>query len=324
MRIGLFAAMALATLVGCGDEAETTGGGGDASSGSVGGASASSGATGGASSSSSSGSGGAPTILGGDRPVTLSVPDDYDGSSAPLVLSLHGYSGTGAIHEAYFGLRPAALARGMLFAHPEGLVDAGGNQYWNANAACCDFGGSGVDDSAYLRGLIEEIQAAYAVDDRRIYLVGHSNGHFMSYRMACDHADLIAGVAGLAGSILPSGMGCSPSEPVHHLHIHGTADTVVPYAGGVLLNGSVAIASAEEAVAFWASQAGCASAPTADGTLDLVTDLAGEEAQVLRHAGCQPGGSAELWRIQGGAHVPSLATDWADRLLDHLLAHPKP
>lgn len=321
MRMGPWAAVVLAALVGCGDGAQTTGDGGSSSS--AGGASASASSSGGASAT-SSGSGGAPTTFGGERPVTLSVPDDYDGSPAPLVLSLHGYSGTGAVHEAYFQLRPAALSRGMLFAHPDGLVDPGGYQYWNANAACCDFGGSGVDDSGYLRGLIEEIQAAYAVDAKRIFLVGHSNGHFMSYRMACDHADLIAGVAGLAGSILPNGMGCSPSEPVHHLHVHGTADTVVPYDGGTLLSGSVPIASAEAAVAFWASQAGCDATATQVGTVDLVTDLAGDETQILRHEGCGSGGSAELWRILGGAHVPSLATDWADRLLDHLLAHPKP
>ncbi len=321
-RIGLFTVLAWVAFVGCGDGAETTGSGGSsASSSSAGGAGTTAG-TGGASTSSSSGTGGAPAVFGGDRPVTLAVPDGYDGTPAPLLVSLHGYSGTGALHEAYFKLRPAALDRGMLVAVPDGTVDGNGNQFWNANAACCDFGGTGVDDSGYLRGVIEEIQAAYAVDPKRIYFVGHSNGHFMAYRMACDHADLVAAVAGLAGGLLTDGMGCTPSEPVHHLHVHGTADQVVPFAGGPFTTTS--IASADEAVAFWAEQASCAATPTTAETLDLVGSLPDAETQVLRHEGCASGGSAELWRIEGGSHIPSFAQDWPERLLDFLEAHPKP
>ena len=40
---------------------------------------------------------------------------------------------------------------------PDGKVNTLGYQYWNATDACCDIFGSGVDDVAYIAGLIEEV-----------------------------------------------------------------------------------------------------------------------------------------------------------------------
>jgi pimeloyl-ACP methyl ester carboxylesterase len=72
-------------------------------------------------------------------------------------------------------------------------------RFWNATDACCNLYGATVDDSAYLTDLIKMISTQYTVDPRRVYLVGHSNGAFMSFRMACDHADIITAIAALNG-----------------------------------------------------------------------------------------------------------------------------
>ena len=72
------------------------------------------------------------------------------------------------------------------------------------------------------------------MDRKRVYLIGHSNGGFMAYRMACQSADLIAGIASLAGTDVPGPRPLPPSEPVNILHIHGTADDDRPYRGGAL------------------------------------------------------------------------------------------
>jgi polyhydroxybutyrate depolymerase len=66
----------------------------------------------------------------------------------PLVLVLHGYSGDAAGYLDYFRIEPLAETRGFLVCHPEGTVDSQGWRFWNATEACCDFYGSGVDDSA--------------------------------------------------------------------------------------------------------------------------------------------------------------------------------
>ena len=55
-----------------------------------------------------------------------------------------------------------ADALGFLYLMPDGTKDATDNRFWNANDACCDFGKTGVDDDAYLMGLVDEISAKYA------------------------------------------------------------------------------------------------------------------------------------------------------------------
>jgi predicted esterase len=159
------------------------------------------------------------------RPANLYVPSSYDGHTPiPLVILLHGYGETGAIEEDYLKLRPLAEGRGFLYCYPDGTIDRWGYRFWNATDAAGDFGNTGVDDAGYLRGVIEEIARCFLVDRKRIYLIGHSNGGFMSYRPACQSADLIAGIASLAGMTFLGPSRCQPSQPVNILHICGTAD----------------------------------------------------------------------------------------------------
>ncbi|MEZ4442598.1 MAG: alpha/beta hydrolase-fold protein [Polyangiaceae bacterium] len=284
--------------------------------------------TGGVSAPGGGGAGGGelPTTFGGDRPVTLAVPDDYDPAvPAPLVILLHGYGASGAAQNVYFGLGAEVTARGGLFAAPDGTVDQGDRRFWNATDACCNFYGSTVDDSAYLRGLVDAIGESYSVDPKRVHFVGHSNGGFMSYRMACDHAAVVASIVSLAGATFLDAADCAPSEPVHVLQIHGTDDDTIAYDGGEtlpMLTYPGAVATVEQ----WATVGGCGLTPdTSAPALDLESGIAGAESTVSRYAaGCQPGGSAELWTIAGGGHIPSLSEGFAPAVVDFLFAHPKP
>ncbi|MEO0326409.1 MAG: hypothetical protein AAF447_25905 [Myxococcota bacterium] len=264
-------------------------------------------------------------VLGGDRPVTLRVPEDYAGESLPLVLSLHGYTSNGAQLDAYFGLPRRVDARRFFLLSPTGTEETpGGNPFWNATAACCNFRSSSVDDVAYLTGLIDEAAAVVSVDPARIYVVGHSNGGFMSYRMACDAADRVAAIVSLAGATHEDEADCPASEPVSVLQIHGTDDTVIRYGGGTLGRG--AYPGAEESVLRWAQRAGCTGEPrVADERLDLVRTLPGDDTDAQSYEeGCAEGIGASLWTIESGGHVPLFQADYADRLLDFLFAHPKP
>lgn len=183
-----------------------------------------------ASATSGSGGSGGASPIGGDRPVEVLVPASLKpGVPAPLVILLHGYSVNGNVEELYLQLAPLAEERGFLYAHPDGTLDRDAKYFWNATDACGDLFASGVDDSAYLASVIDQIEARYSVDPKRIYLVGHSNGGFMSYRMACDHADKIAAVASLAGAMFLDTSKCKPSSPVSVLQIHGTSDPEVLY-----------------------------------------------------------------------------------------------
>jgi polyhydroxybutyrate depolymerase len=258
------------------------------------------------------------------RPYEVFVPTSYDASTAvPLVVLLHGYTSNGDLQAAYFGMQPVAEERGFLLVHPDGTVDARGDQFWNATDACCNFMEATVDDSAFLAAVIDDIQQTYAVDPKRIYFVGHSNGGFMSYRMACDHADKVAAVASLAGATFDDASACQPSEPVSVVQIHGTDDPVIGYDGGDIFGNL--FPSATATVGTWAAYDGCASTLQRTGTaLDLDVDLADAETEVAQHSECPDGIAVELWTVQGGAHSPNLSPAFARSVIDFLLAHPKP
>ena len=265
------------------------------------------------------------TIDLGRGPITIHVPASYDpGSPAPLAILLHGYGSNGEALERRFGFEAAAETAGIIYAAPDGTTDLDGYPFWNATDACCDWDSLGVDDSGYLRSLIEAIQADYNIDERRIYCAGGSNGGFMSYRMACDHADLIAGVVSVAGATFDNPADCTPAGPLHILQIHGTADATVLYAGGLLY--LVPYPGAVESVEIWAQYNGCDATPVAPpDTLDLDANLPGAETTITRYPdGCSPGGSAELWTINGGSHVFPTTPDFGPAIAQFMLTHPKP
>jgi polyhydroxybutyrate depolymerase len=314
----VFFALAPSLLLACSSGATTLTGA------SSGGSTSSSGTT----SSSAGGAGGAPACtqktFGGDRPVNLLVPASYDcAAGSPLVIMLHGYSATGALEEDYLDITAEAEKRGFLYAHPDGTTDATGLEFWNATNACCNLYGSTVDDSAYLEGLIKEIEGAYNVDRKRVYFFGHSNGAFMSYRMACDHAGDIAAIASLAGAMWEDVTECTPSEPVSVLEIHGTADTVILYDGGFI--GANMYPAVPTTVGDWVTFDTCNT--TADNSLpplDLDSVLPGNETTVTRYDGCASGTTTELWAIQGGSHIPTLSSTFTSDVIDFLYSQQKP
>ncbi len=269
------------------------------------------------------GSSALPPVGGAERPVEVYVPSSYqEGTPMPLVILLHGYGAGGAVQDLYFGLKPIAESRGFLYAYPDGTPDADGKRFWNATDACCNFGQIDVDDSAYLQGVVDDIKARYTVDPKRVFFLGHSNGGFMSYRMACDHADTIAAIASLAGAMPTDTSKCQPSEPVAVLQIHGTADDTVLYDGGQIQG--ISYLGAMDSVKAWAGFDTCEMTTTPGADLDLESTIAGAETKTEGFGGCQGNSRVELWSIEGGGHIPSISTDFTPQVIDFLFAHPKP
>jgi polyhydroxybutyrate depolymerase len=264
------------------------------------------------------------TVRLGDRQFTLHVPDSYDpGTPAALVIALHGYTSSGAEMESYLRFTPEADRRGFIFAYPDGQTDNRGNRFWNATDACCDLYGARTDDSRYLSEVISEVQRSYRVDARRVYLVGHSNGAFMSFRMACDHADQVTAIAALNGASWQDASRCRPSGPVGVLAIHSTLDETIAHGGGTLVKR--AYPSAARTAADWVEFNRCAAAGTEAPALDIEASLPGAETTVRRYTeGCAAGSTVHTWTINGGRHVPRVGTGFTPAVLDFLLSQAKP
>lgn len=261
------------------------------------------------------------TVQLGDRPFTLYVPGSYRvGTAAPLLVLLHGYTGYSAGQEAYMRIAPEANRRGILYAVPDGIVDQEGNRFWNATDACCNFYGSTVDDSTYLTEVIASVSQRYTVDPARVYLTGFSNGAFMSFRMACEHADLIAAIVAINGAMLNDPSQCRPAQPVSVLNVRGDADDVIRNQGGLFRGNRYP--STESTVSSWVTFNGCTASPEGSASpLDLESSVDGPETSVTTYGGCQRGTTVALWTIRGGPHVPAFTEDFVPALLDFLLAH---
>jgi polyhydroxybutyrate depolymerase len=261
-------------------------------------------------------------MVGGARPVAVYVPATYScRTAAPLVIALHGYTSSSTKTESYFQLRTESDARGFLYLAPDGTKDRNGAPFWNATDGCCNFYGSTVDDSTYLSELINEMSIAYNVDPKRVYLVGHSNGGFMSYRMACDHGSKIAAIASLAGAMWIDNTNCPATSPVSVLQIHGTSDTVISPEGGRF---TAEYPSAITTVTDWATTNGCDPSPERSGApLDLELDIAGTETTVSTYRSCHSGTGVELWSVQSGSHSPRFSPAFTSGVLNFFYAHPK-
>jgi polyhydroxybutyrate depolymerase len=274
-----------------------------------------------------------PSLQG--RTYDLIAPPGIDPTKpAPILIMLHGYTDANASKtpwidmDAYMTISPETQKRGVLLALGHGNLDPVLNHiYWNATDSCCDFEGAKPDDVGYIMGIVEDVQKKYAVDTKRIYALGHSNGGFMANRLACDQADKIAAVVSLAGETYKDQTMCAASAPIAYLQVQGDADMTVPYGGGSPENVAVLppAPGAVETTQDWAVKDGCSmQADTSAPPITLMTSSTAPDTVKVSYDGCQANGWAELWTIHGGPHSPPFNSSWAPAVLDFLTAHSRP
>ena len=146
--------------------------------------------------------------------VNVYYPDSDDPSEPlPLLIGLHGYSHYGQGFEDYMQLRQHVDSREFIYLYPNGTIDPWGNRYWNATINCCDFWNTNVDDSGYIQALVGMVKGALSVDENRVATIGHSNGGYMSYRLACDAPEPFAAIISIAGAAWFDPANCSAAQP---------------------------------------------------------------------------------------------------------------
>ena len=162
---------------------------------------------------------------GTDREYLLHLPQDLP-KEAPLVVFLHGYHGD-ARDYAEMGMTRVADEKKFAVVYPQGLPDREGIPHWNARLKL-----SKVDDIGFLKALVESLQKKHALDPKRTFVSGVSNGGFMSYTMVSEHPDQFRAAASIIGTV--SGETWRKREkmkPVPILQISGLSDRIVPVDG---------------------------------------------------------------------------------------------
>ena len=252
------------------------------------------------------------------RKYKVITPKNYDPKKKyPFILSLHGFTSNGAGQKRFFPLADLAEKHGFVYCYPTGL---GSPRSWNATDACCDWKQE-HDDSAYLRGFILWAQQEYSIDKKKVYVTGLSNGGFMSYRMAQDHADLVTAIVPFAGvgfKKWPS----KPKNPVSILHIHGTKDPTIRWAGRK--NSGRAYPSVKENFENWRKFNQCDQEVDAnDEKIDLDRRVSGKETTVMRFKNKGGSVTTELWQVNEGGHVARLTVGARELIIQWMLAQSK-
>ncbi len=223
------------------------------------------------------------TVDGRQRTYHLYRPASLP-AHPPLVVMLHGGFGTGSQAESSYSWDGQADAAGFLVAYPDGLDRA-----WNTGGGCCGIPArDNVDDVGFITAMVRQIEQDIPVDAARIYATGISNGGIMSYTLAC-RTDIFAAIGPDSATMLGE---CAGPKPISVIHIHGTADHNIPYAGGPGDGpGHIDGPSVQAVNAAWRQTDGCATpAVSVDGS--VTTSI----------ASCPGGRAVELVTIAGAGH----------------------
>lgn len=227
------------------------------------------------------------------RPASAKAP-------APAVFVLHGGNVSDGRVTFRYGFHELGARDGVITVHPSGHGEG-----WNdGRETPFLLTRGGADDVAFFRAMIDQLVAEGAVDPKRIFVTGGSNGGMMTHRLACDLSDRIAGAAPfVAWMPAPLAARCEPRRPLPILLMGGTADRMMPIAGGQVAPMSRddrgKVMSAEDSFNFWRTRNRCGDQVTRQELPD--TDPAdGTRVSVTRAQGCAA--PVELYVVDGGGH----------------------
>ncbi|GAA2374301.1 hypothetical protein Cme02nite_03380 [Catellatospora methionotrophica] len=242
------------------------------------------------------------TFNGTTHQVTVYVPTGAaPGTRLPLVLNLHGTSGTGTGQLRYSEMKAAADTGRYLVAAPDGAFVNGSGYAWNVPGVGDP--PPGRDDVGFLAQVIATMTgSALCADSTRVYLTGYSGGGRMTSAFACARPDLVAAIAPVAGlragrpdpanTSRPDPLSCRPTRPVPVIAFHGQQDNTNPYPGGGSELWQYSVPAAQQR---WAAIDACPAAPVTTTVAAHVTRIA--------YNGCRDGADVHLYAISDGGHT---------------------
>jgi polyhydroxybutyrate depolymerase len=244
-------------------------------------------------------------VGGRGRTYLVYVPANLP-PKAPLVIVLHGSGMDGARMRLCTGYEFDSLAdqHGFVVLYPDGY-----RRNWNDCRKNAAFPAKreSIDDMSFIRALIARVMVEQAIDEKRVYVFGYSNGGHMAFRLAMEAPVEIAAVAAVAASLpMPDGSSCPQQGRTSRVMlINGTSDPINPCKGGpVTLFGFASRGSVMSSMAsaqHFAERNGIASPPIPGqipkGTSDDITSV----ETLTWHLKGEP--YCRLYTVRGGGHV---------------------
>ncbi len=226
---------------------------------------------------------------GQERTYLLHLPPGLDKEKpVPLLIMLHYYTGTGEAEAYQTGFSDIADLEHFIAVYPDGPNPAPPGFAWDTPSQ-----ESGPNaDAAFVGELIKRLQAQYAIDQKRIYVCGMSQGAFAAYAIGCELSSVVAAIAPVNGILFTKPT--SP-DPVSVLIVNGTADEGIPYHGAPASEetGGLKLLSVPEAVAVWVAHNGCSKEPKKSKRENLAIEV---------YSGGRQGVEVVLYSRLGGGH----------------------
>lgn len=211
-------------------------------------------------------------VHGFRRTYRVHLPPAYSSvKPLPMVIVVHGAFDTAKGMERVTGFSELADQERFIAVYPNGMGILGFLQHWNAGHCCGKAAADELDDVGYLARVIEDVCTRLAVDRRRIYMVGFSNGGMIVHRFAAERGDLLTAAAPLAAT---GGGQANEAHPIWHiptpvsalplLTIHGMKDLHVPFEGGKAPQGEAERRywPVQRTLDVWIRRNGCDQQPT--------------------------------------------------------------
>lgn len=164
------------------------------------------------------------------REALVYAPVGAAKKASPLVFAFHGHGGNMVNSSRSFAIHlswPEALV-----VYPQGiptpgrLTDPEGKKSgWQSQA-----GDQQDRDLAFFDVLLEKLQADYAVDSKRVYSTGHSNGGGFTYLLWAMRGEQLAAVAPSGAARARSGNAAALLKPKPAMHLAGADDPLVKFA----------------------------------------------------------------------------------------------
>ncbi len=242
------------------------------------------------------------TVAGRARTYELHRARQPAGAAGyPVLFAFHGAGSTAASLARAGGFDARATRDGWIVVYPHGV-----NARFDTRR--------GSADVAFVQAILGDLARNAPIDRTRIHATGFSNGGFLCYRLAHDLPGTFASIAPVAGLMPRDALPRSTRTAL--LHVHGTADRVVPeggrggtYGAG---DGALAWSRAAEGLGSVVVQAEKDAAPQRVESHIYVTK-SGTSVRLIRLEGvghAWPGGaegwlSRTIWRsFQQSPHAP--------------------
>lgn len=228
------------------------------------------------------------TIGGKSRTYVQSIPSGYDGiNPLPIVMTFHGRGSSARAQLALTGLEQQSNNEGYLLVAPDAV---------DGEWALPNTPSQATSDTRFVSAILDKLSSSYCVNRQRAYASGLSLGSAMTFVLACVPNRQFAAFGGVGASFYRSS--CDGSAPAPIIYFHGTADPVVPFAGGkVNSTGSPItreVQPAADNMAAWAKHNKCNPGST-DQVIGEVTEF--------RWTSCAQDAEVDFYEVAGGGHT---------------------